>query len=261
METLSKNKLKYFCSLKIKKYRQQEKKFIIEGIKFCQEAFNASAKVDAFLFCPQIVSEENVATILTICDSQSIPVYQLAPEMVKTLSDTVNSQGVFCILNELNNSIHPSRSSILLALDAVNDPGNLGSIIRTADWFGLSGVFIGENCADLYNPKVLRATMGSIFHLPIISTQNLAQEIRALKDSGFTIYGADVRGEFFYKQIQYSPPHILILGSESQGISDNLLALCDYSIKIPAKGKAESLNVAIANGIILSEMVLEYYGL
>ena len=102
--------------------------------------------------------------------------------------------------------------------------------------------------------------MGSIFHLPIVSTQNLAQEIRSLKNNGFAVYGADVRGEFYYKQIQYSPPEILIIGNESQGISDDLLELCDYSIKIPARGKAESLNVAIANGIILSEMVLEYYG-
>ncbi len=261
MPALSKNNLKYFCSLKIKKYRQQEKKFIIEGIKFCRDAFNTSVKIDAFLYCPQIVSQDKVAPFLITCESQSTPIYQLTPEMSKTLSDTVNSQGVFCVLNELANTMNTSRSSIILALDSINDPGNVGSIIRTADWFGISGVYLGENSVELYNPKVLRATMGSIFHLPIISTQNLAHEIRALKNNGFTVYGADVRGDFYFKQIEYSPPEILIIGNESQGISDDLLDLCDYRIKIPARGKAESLNAAVANGIILSEMVLEYDGL
>ena len=257
MSELSNNKLKYFRSLKLKKNRQQEKKFIIEGVKFCQEAVNAAVKIDAFLFCPQILSREVIATILTTCESQSIPCYDLTPDMVRALSDTVKSQGVFCILDELENELPFSRSSIFLALDAVNDPGNVGSIIRTADWFGLSGVIIGENSVELYNDKVLRATMGSIFHLPIISTGNLAQEIESLKNMGATVFGADVRGEFYHKQIQYPTPELLIVGNESHGISDDLLDLCDYRIKIPARGKAESLNVAIAAGIILNEMVFE----
>ncbi|MBD3289416.1 hypothetical protein GF337_11490 [candidate division KSB1 bacterium] len=258
MSELSKSKLKYFRSLKIKKYRQQEKKFIIEGIKFCQEAVNSAVKIDAFLYCPQIVSRETLTTILATCESESIPCYELTQDMVQALSDTVNSQGVFCILNELDYNLVHSQSSIFLVLDSVNDPGNAGSIIRTADWFGLDGVILGENSVELYNEKLLRATMGSIFHLPIISTQNLAQEISTLKNNGFTVFGADVRGEFYHKQIQYSTPEILVIGNESHGLSDELLTLCDYRIKIPARGKAESLNAAVATGIILNEMVFEY---
>lgn len=139
----------------------------------------------------------------------------------------------------------------ILLLDDVKDPGNLGTIIRTADWFGVQQVICSPNSVDRYNPKVVQASMGSIFRMPLYYDQ-LDQKIDSLKIAGYSIFGADMHGENAF-EIDYPQKTALIMGSESHGLSD-LIRSMTQTITIPKKGKAESLNVAMATGILLAKI-------
>jgi len=228
---------------------------LIEGIKLCQEAVAAHVLIDAFLFCPQLLSSEQLINFATICENEAIPYYELSSDNLQMLSDTIHSQGVICIIQPTKTEAVPADAQLIVAVDAVNDPGNLGTIIRTADWFGVEAILLGENSVELYNAKVIRATMGSIFHLPILEHINLKASLSTLKKSGFVIFAATVQCDQSFHQMEYAMKKILVIGNESHGLSPELLALTDVQIKIPARGKAESLNMAVATGIILSQMV------
>lgn len=228
---------------------------LIEGIKLCQEAVAANVLIDVFLFCPQLLSSEILTNFVSICEQKSIPYYELSLVNLQALSDTVHAQGVICVIQPTKTKVVPTDGQLILAVDAVNDPGNLGTIIRTADWFGVDAILVGENSVELYNEKVIRATMGSIFHLPILININLKENLQLLKKSSFVIYAAAVHGSQSSYDMHFASKKILVVGNESHGVNQELLALSDIKIKIPARGKAESLNMAVATGIILSQMV------
>ena len=252
---LSQQQLKFFRSLKLKKNREREGKFLIEGIKFCQEAITSNANVIAFLFHPQTVSSEIIYELINLCEKKNIACYTINHSMLKAISDTVQSQGVICVAEKIEQHIDFQNLTFLLAIDEACDPGNIGTIIRTADWFGINAVLLGKGTVELYNPKLLRSTMGSLFHLPILSNVELYDQLYKLKKLGFTIYAADVYGDHFYNKIQFPKRKVLVVGNETKGINPKVASLCDVKLKIPAKGTAESLNLSIATGIILSQMV------
>ncbi|MBN2012664.1 RNA methyltransferase [candidate division KSB1 bacterium] len=253
MPILSNAKFKIYRSLKQKKSRERELKFLIEGIKFCNEAFNAHIHIDAFLYYPPVVSDDIASQFKYLCDQRGIPSFEISSDMVNALSDTVHSQGVFCVAAMQTNSPDFRHVSFMLAVDSVQEPGNLGTIIRTADWFGVEAILLGEGTVDVYNSKVLRSTMGSLFHLSI-TTVNLTEALPQLKQLGFETYAAVARAGHALDDIQFSNKKILVIGNESQGIRDQLLHLVDTKLTIPGQGRAESLNVAIASGIILNQM-------
>jgi len=141
---------------------------------------------------------------------------------------------------------------LLVGLDSVSDPGNLGSIIRTCDWFGVNGVVIGHDSVELFNPKVLRSTMGGIFHLPIVEGVHLHSAIDQMKDEGFTIYVADAAGEVYAEDIRLADRAFIIMGNEARGASPSLKHAADQRIAIRRYGLAESLNVGVACGVLLS---------
>lgn len=174
-----------------------------------------------------------------------------------TVSDTVTAQGVIAVVRQEHPSLQTvvqdaSPESVLVALDGVGDPGNLGSIIRTADWFGAQGVLVGRQSVDLYNPKVVRSTMGSLFHLPVVQDVDLLAALSHARESGYTIYGADVDGETHFDRVRFANKAVLVLGNEAWGMSDAVRALTDVRVTIRRYGSAESLNVGVACGILLS---------
>lgn len=255
MAQLSQTKFKQFRALTLKKYRQLQGKFLIEGITLCQEAFDAHVDIQTLLYDPEIVSSDTANNFVSLCEARSIPYYEISHDMLLELSDTVNSQGIICIVNIIQPKLDFDHVKFILAIDAASDPGNLGTIIRTADWFGVDVILLGKGSVELYNPKVLRSTMGSIYRLPIVDNIDLPEQLKQLKKRGFFIYAADVRGTKNYDEIEFDEHKTLVVGNEINGISSEILSLCDVKLRIPSRGKAESLNVAIATGIILSQMV------
>jgi len=253
---LSNQKFKYFRSLKQKKYRQQESKFLIEGIKFCQEAFNSDIKIFALLYYPQTVNSQCLNDFIRRCQQKNIPHYEISENMLSALSDTIHSQGVLCVVESQKNQLNLNDLAFILALDAARDPGNVGAIIRTADWFGVDAVLLGKDSVELHNPKVLRATTGSVFHVTILENIDLPEQLTALKKFGFTLYAADVHGDVSFNKIIYASRKVLVVGNETQGIDTDVLSLCDAKIKIPSTSQAESLNMSVATGILLSQMVI-----
>jgi TrmH family RNA methyltransferase len=144
------------------------------------------------------------------------------------------------------------HSNLIVALDNISDPGNAGTIIRNCDWFGIKELILGENCVELYNPKVLRASMGSVFHLEISETQNLIDTLKKLKEKGYSIICTDMKGENVFKYY-LGEKSIIIFSNEAAGPSQEILNLADKKITIPQIGNAESLNVASASAVILAE--------
>jgi RNA methyltransferase, TrmH family len=256
---LSKNKFAYFRSLQQKKIRQKENKFLIEGVKLCYEALAADIYIHAFLFCHQQFSDDKVLNDLTsLCDKKSIPYFDISQAMLKSLSDTVTSQGIIGVVSRPDSIFNPQKMNFILALDNAQEPGNVGTIIRTADWFGVNAILLSENSVEIANPKVIRATMGSIFHIPIFENIKLISKLNELKKDGFSIYATDAKGELDLKKVTYSFKKILVVGNESQGITSEIFALADKILTIPRQGQAESLNLAIATAIALNEMAQQH---
>jgi len=253
-QVLSKQKRKQLTSLKLKKHRRQYQQFLIEGFKLCEEALNSQFEVSEFYYCPAISGLKPEHPFWEKCQAKKIPLYEISETDLQQLADTVNSQGILALVHTKNYSLtdlKPETTNLLVALERVSDPGNLGTIIRTADWFGASAILIDEHSVDWLNPKVIRGSMGSLFHLPIIPNLDLEKVFPLLKSAGFQIFGATPTGTPLTAVDFQAPRKLVVLGNESQGLSKNLLVKVDRQIAIEGTGRAESLNVAVAAGIFL----------
>jgi len=253
LETISKNKLKYFKSFLSKKNRRREGKFLVEGEKCISEALALSFELTDILY--SIGSGKRYAHLIDLAKKQQSAIYKGTQKNLNECSDTSTPQGIIALAREKYfdiESFFKKEINFLLLIDAVSDPGNLGTIIRTAHWFGIHGIFLGEGSCELYSPKVIRSTMGSIFYIPVVSHIDLQEVIIKLKTSGFSIYAADIHGDsrFEFKKGKIA----LILGNEASGISSEILKSSHHVIALPGKGKCESLNVAVSGGIILWEI-------
>ncbi|MEH6857153.1 RNA methyltransferase, partial [Priestia megaterium] len=169
---------------------------------------------------------------------------------IKLLSDTETPQGIIAVCFQTKHAeiIHTAQKVLLL--DAVQDPGNLGTIIRTADAAGVEAIIVGEGSVDVYNPKVVRSTQGAIFHLPIVKG-DLLEMISLLKEREIAVYGTSLQNGKVYTCVKPSNEFALVVGNEGNGVSEKVLEQTDQNLYIPIYGKSESLNVAIASGILL----------
>ena len=187
-------------------------------------------------------------------EEKQIPLTILKNANFKKLSDTKHPQGIALVVDIPKYDIQElqlNRINFLVILDGIRDPGNLGTIIRSADWFGAGAVILSEDCVELFNPKVIRSTMGSVFHLPVFEVKEIKQFLAKLKVNNFFTIAASVSAETDLEKIQVRKPVALILGGEVQGISSALQKEADAVVKIRKFGKAESLNVAQAGAIAL----------
>lgn len=240
---LSKSEVKYIQSLSQKKFREAENMFIIEGPKIVDEALSSDivSVKKVFALADWVAAHQNIKgnkPITTIDEIDLNRISQLkTPNKVLALVETPWSEGF-----QLNTAI------LALALDGIQDPGNLGTIIRTADWFGIEQIICSKDCADIYNSKVVQATMGSIFRVKIFYT-DLAEWLAEQKN--IPIYGAALDGRTLnaYSLVEKG---ILIIGNESKGIRADVMKQVQQKITIKKTGAAESLNAAVATGIILS---------
>ncbi len=252
---ISKNELKYFSSLLIKKFRQQEEKFIVEGLKIVEEGFNSSYKCDVVFVTPAFM--DSFPDVINILRKKTNRIEELKSLDFKKISDTKSPQGIAAVFNKNypKKNLNELKDKIVVLIDNISDPGNVGTIIRTCDWFGLYNILISDQSVEYLNPKVVRASMGSIFHLNIYD-EIFANDLSNLKSNGYQIICADVKGKniFTFKTNKKS---ILTFSNESIGPSEKVKTLADDFITIPGKGRAESLNVSSAASIIISKLTNE----
>lgn len=231
-----------------RKEREKTGEFLVEGFHLVEEALNNKEQLI------QIIVREDV-TIPSNWNVENIAIVQVSELVSNELAETENSQGIFahCKQKEIND-VMMNRWEKLLLIDGVQDPGNIGTIIRTADAAGIDAVILGKGTVDCYNPKTLRAAQGSHFHLPIVR-KNLLNVIDELQERGIPVFGTSLQKakplSTFTQQSQFA----LIVGNEGAGIQTQLLEKTDENIIIPIYGKAESLNVAVATGIVLYRLV------
>ncbi|MBR4515455.1 MAG: RNA methyltransferase [Lachnospiraceae bacterium] len=182
-------------------------------------------------------------------------------EIFRAISDTISPQGILVLVHIKSYNYDDflvdavnGKTPFILAADRLQDPGNLGTLIRTAEAAGVTGVVIGEGSCDLYSPKVVRATMGSIFRVPVLRTDSLKSIIDSLKESGVTFYGAHLKGACFY-DYDYTKGCGFLIGNEGRGLSEEIAGRADKLLKIPMEGRVESLNAAMSTAVISYEVL------
>lgn len=242
--SLTKNEIKIIKSFQLKRQREENKLFVVEGEKMVCELLIQS-KFD--IKCIYFTEDFDSSLIPNSIDSLKISVKDL-----DRISGFKKANKVLAVVHQMQNStIDYLESNLILVLDDINDPGNLGTIIRTADWFGITQIVASKKTVELYNPKVIQSSMGAIYRMNY-SVCDLDDEINNLIEHDYIVAGAVIHGENIYKT-KLSVKTALVMGSESHGISEEILKLINQEISIPNFGKSESLNVAMATGILLSE--------
>ncbi len=224
---------------------------LVEGRRSVQSAIEADAPLVELLVSESHLADQDFWSLLA---GSSIPVYQLSEKDARRIATVETHQGILAVAKiELPAFEAFEQMNTVIALDGVQDPGNVGTIIRTAAWFGVQGILAGAGTADFFNPKVIRASMGGIWDVQLGRVDNLAQSLQALKSSGFSLVSADLEGEAL-KSWKPAGRIALVIGSEAHGVSAEVGGLAAQKVTIPGagrKGGTESLNAGMAAGIIL----------
>lgn len=244
-------RVKEWAKLLHKKGREESRRFLIEGVRLVEEAIRSGAPIEAVLW----QTERKFSFLEGL--PPSIERWEASEAVIRKLSATEEAQGIVAVVRmEEESAVWPLSAtgrSLLLLVDGVSDPGNLGTIIRTADSAGAGGVLLGEGTVDLYNPKTVRSTMGSLFHLPIRRVNGILA-LTKLKEAGYQTVAASLKGSVDYREVDYGERVVVLVGNEAHGLSPQLEEMAQIRVRIPIYGKAESLNVAIATALMLYEV-------
>ena len=250
------DKVKYTKSLLKSKNRNKESKFIIEGYRILTLAIECNAKIDYVFINEEFEKKTEHVEFLEILKSKNINTYKTTNKIFNGLVDTESTQGILAVVKFNQRTIQENLKDehrFVVILDRIQDPGNMGTIIRTADAAGVDAIIALKGCVDIYNPKVIRSTMGSIFDMNIIhATQEEA--VRLLKLKNFDIVSSYLDTDNYYDKVEYNYKTALVIGNEANGINDELVSKSDVLVKIPIYGKAESLNAAISSAILMYEI-------
>lgn len=236
--------------------RREEGSFVVEGLRLCEESASApGVELDALLFTTTAL--ERFGSAIGAFERKAHRSLLITDGLGRKISDTKSPQGVFAICRLLDKSTELAtieNGGRYLLLENVQDPGNLGTILRTADAFGIDGIVVTEGSCDLYNPKVLRATMGSVFRIPVAVDASASTAAQAFRQAGVPLFAAVAEDAAPVASCDFLQGGAVCIGNEGNGLSDALIALCDRRITIPMRGGAESLNAAMAAGIFMWEM-------
>ena len=246
--------VKQIKKLKDKKYRDIENAYVVEGIKLVKEALQENAKIKQIVLCDDCEKAENISKELMYEIAKHNCIY-VTNKIFKYISEVQAPQGILAVIekNNANGEIDYSED-IIVALDDIQDPGNLGTILRTVDSIGLKQILVSKGTADSYNPKVVRSTMGAIFRVKIIECENLEQTLKEIKKHKFKIVVSSLQTDNSVYDIKYNKK-VIVIGNEANGVEKSIQEISDEKIKIPMLGKTESLNASVATGIILYEYV------
>lgn len=237
--------------IKKAKERKKQRVFIVEGPKMC---FEAPRKLLKAVYVSESFYEEKryAGELKNVEDVTEV----VSDQVFKSVSDTQTPQGIMAIVQmpeyKLEDVINKEQSHILI-LESIQDPGNLGTMIRTGEGAGISGIIMNKTTVDIFNPKTVRATMGSLYRVPFFIADDLTETIEKLKENGIRLYAAHLKGEMPYDKPDYTKPCGFLIGNEGNGLSDEIADLADNYIKIPMAGKVESLNAAISATLLMYE--------
>jgi len=237
-----------------RKYRQAGARFLVEGLQLLHMALDAGASPHEVFFCPtQFAGPEAEALMarFRLTGGELLPV---APNVMAALSERDEPQGIVATFRIPEASLADLKLTgreLVLVLDRLQDPGNLGTLIRTADAVGAAAIFLIEPCVDPFDPKTLRGSMGSLFNVPVVSTKDVAGLFAWLQDRGLRPVGADPHAGELWGEGLWRGGVALVLGNEARGLSPDVAAQVKQNARLPIVGKAESLNVAIAGGVLM----------
>lgn len=243
IDSVKNERIKQWKKLLTKKGREKAGQFLIEGFHLVEEAYRSDLVVTHILL-------EEGRQWPKEWQSKKGERIVVSSSVLKELSDTQTPQGVVAICEFPKENLIMKMPGYYLMIDRIQDPGNLGTIIRTADAAGVTGVVVGEGCVDRYNSKVVRSSQGSLFHVPIIQGK-LSEWISKFQEAGVPVFGTALQNASTYTAIEPLESFALIVGNEGDGVDKELLKKTDQNLYVPIYGKAESLNVAIATGILL----------
>lgn len=244
---------KTYKSLLIKKHRVQEGRFLVEGLRLIRHAMSRQWPLEDLILDMREADRPELRQLLDAAEAQRLPVTLLEGELFEALSETVHSQGCLAVAKMPPLAPRVLEGQLLLALDQIRDPGNLGTILRTADAAGVNGVLLSKGCVDPFNEKVVRATMGSLFEVPLIQDADLCASLPELRARGYEIAVAVLENSQDYATYDWTRPTVLVIGNEAQGIAKEIQSLATQRLSIPILGSAESLNAAIAAGVLVFE--------
>ncbi len=237
------------------KYRRECKEFVAEGIRLCSDALISGAEISSLIVCEDIL--EKYSDIIKKISEASNNSYVFSKALFNNISDTKNPQGIICVIKTLDkHSLFDKMKSNgkFLALENIQDPSNLGTILRTAEAVGIDGVILSSDCCDIYSPKVVRGSMGAVFRLPYIIKESIAEFISENKN--ITSYASVVDSNADkITRIKFERPCVVAVGNEGNGLKSSTIEVCNKKITIPMNGRAESLNASAAAAIIIWEMV------
>lgn len=253
MQQLTQAQSKYIISLQGKKFRDEFKAFIIEGEKMMTEAINSKQGFEMIVVSKEFATHPHFANALNFARENAIPLYEVEAREMVNISQMVTPPGILAVLKIKEHS-HDTLSNRVLFLDAISDPGNLGTLIRSAEWFGFSQVFLSRNSVEIYNPKAIAASMGSIFRIQVFQDVDIVAMIKSLSTMDYTVITTTLEGKDVLPKI--TEKVALVVGSESHGVSDEVIRVSDNLYKIPGKGGAESLNAAVAGSVVMSQIYL-----
>jgi len=244
--------VKAAAELKQKKYRTQNGLYLAEGLRTAEEAVAYKAVETLFYVA---TDDERTMHLLEDAAAQNIKLVCVSENVMKKIADTETPQGIIAVCKmrqpKLENLL--ASGKMLLVLDRVGDPGNIGTMLRTADAAGIGGLVLLKGCADIYAPKTVRSSMGSLFHIPVLSGVSEQEFVSAAKKAGYDLLVTCLDGADNLYKADLSGRIAFVMGNEAGGVSETLLAKADKRVYIPMAGRAESLNVAMAAGIVMFE--------
>lgn len=245
---------KLITSLQQRKYRREYGQFVLEGLRGVRDAVEAGWQPDFYIVSDRFFTQQRSAELVEMMERQAVTGYQVPDSLMKRISQTETPQGLLAVfptpLHDLTKLLQ-KPDGFWLVLDRIQDPGNLGTLIRSAEGAGVTGVLLTHGTTDPYSPKALRAATGAVLHLPVIELSEAASDCRALNEAGMSLVGAALEEGISYHHATYRLPLALIIGNEANGIDEAILGRIDQRVTIPMKGRLQSLNASIAGSILL----------
>ena len=251
------NTIKYISKLlSSAKFRREEQRFVIEGVRLCEEAVKNECVVDYLLYSK--TASDKYSDLISQLENKAKHTFCVDNRIFCALSDTKTPQGVLCVVKTLDKNIHfdkIKKNGIILALENIQDPSNLGTMLRTADALGVSSVVLSASCCDIYSPKVVRGSMGAVFRIPVCITDDLKSFISDFNNFGTSYACVLDDTAVTLDQVEFKAPVLSVIGNEGNGLTDEIINVCTHKLYIPMKNNAESLNAAVAASIIMWEMI------
>ena len=236
-------------------YRKERSLFCAEGVRVCKDGVLSGFSPELFLYTK--AAKDKFADDFALIEASSKKSEVVSNDVFSKIGDTKSPQGFFCVFNMLDKPRFPIRinkGECLLGCERIQDPSNLGTILRTAEALGMGGVILSADCCDAFSPKVVRGSMGAVFRMPMYTPEIMSEYIRSLSDSGIATYASTPRNAEDITKVSFDGG-VMLIGNEGSGLSDETIAACTKKVMIPMRGRAESLNAAAAASLLMWEML------